>query len=107
MIWEPTRAAGLARLESFLPSAGRAYASGRNVDRGPDDRSNVSALSPWIRRRLITEEEVIAAVLKRHSFSAAEKFVQEVVWRTYWKGWLEMRPSVLWRFDAERIALKF
>jgi deoxyribodipyrimidine photo-lyase len=104
--WEPTRAAGLARLEQFLPSAGRAYASGRNVDRGPDDRSNVSALSPWIRRRLITEEEVVAAVLERHSFSAAEKFVQEVVWRTYWKGWLEMRPSVLWRFDTERIALK-
>jgi deoxyribodipyrimidine photo-lyase len=106
MIWEPTRAAGLARLEEFLPFAGRAYASGRNVDRGPDDRSNVSALSPWIRRRLITEEEVIAAVLARHSFSAAEKFVQEVVWRTYWKGWLEMRPSVLWHFDMERIALK-
>jgi deoxyribodipyrimidine photo-lyase len=106
MNWEPTRAAGLARLQEFLPFAGRAYASGRNVDRGPDDRSNVSALSPWIRRRLITEEEVIAAVLKRHSFSAAEKFVQEVVWRSYWKGWLEMRPSVLWRFDADRIALK-
>jgi deoxyribodipyrimidine photo-lyase len=106
MIWEPTRAAGLARLHEFLPSAGRAYAANRNVDRGPDDRSNVSALSPWIRRRLITEEEVIAAVLKRHSFSAAEKFVQEVVWRSYWKGWLEMRPSVLWRFDADRIVLK-
>lgn len=106
MIWEPTRAAGLARLQEFLPFAGRAYASNRNVDRGPDDRSNVSALSPWIRRRLITEEEVVAAVLARHSFSAAEKFIQEVVWRTYWKGWLEMRPSVLWRFDAERIALK-
>jgi deoxyribodipyrimidine photo-lyase len=106
MKWEPTRAAGLARLGDFLPHAGRAYASGRNVDHGPDDRSNVSALSPWIRRRLITEEEVIAAVLKRHSFSAAEKFVQEVVWRTYWKGWLEMRPSVLWRFDADRLALK-
>jgi deoxyribodipyrimidine photo-lyase len=106
MIWEPTRAAGLARLEEFLPFAGRIYASNRNVDRGPDDRSNVSALSPWIRRRLIKEEEVVAAVLARHSFSAAEKFIQEVVWRTYWKGWLEMRPSVLWRFDAERIALK-
>jgi deoxyribodipyrimidine photo-lyase len=106
MKWEPTRAAGLARLNAFLPHAGRAYASGRNADHGPDDRSNVSALSPWIRRRLITEEEVIAAVLKRHSFSAAEKFVQEVVWRTYWKGWLEMRPSVLWRFDADRLALK-
>ncbi|MFM2410319.1 MAG: hypothetical protein RL481_1147 [Pseudomonadota bacterium] len=106
MIWEPTRAAGLARLDSFLPLAGRAYASNRNADYGPDDRSNVSALSPWIRRRLITEEEVVAAVLRRHSFSAAEKFIQEVVWRTYWKGWLEMRPSVLWQFDADRIALK-
>jgi deoxyribodipyrimidine photo-lyase len=106
MNWEPTRTAALARLAAFLPQAGRAYAAGRNVDRGPEDRSNVSALSPWIRQRLITEEEVIAAVLKRHSFSAAEKFVQEVVWRTYWKGWLEMRPSVLCRFDADRMALR-
>lgn len=24
----------------------------------------------------------------------AEKFLQEVAWRTYWKGWLELRPSV-------------
>jgi predicted nucleic acid-binding protein len=93
-------------LEAFLPNTGRAYARDRNVDRGPGDRSNVSALSPWIRRRLITEEEVIAAVLRRHSISAAEKFIQEVFWRTYWKGWLEMRPGVLLRFDAERLALK-
>jgi hypothetical protein len=104
--WAPTRTAALARLEAFLPNTGRAYARDRNVDRGPSDRSNVSALSPWIRRRLITEEEVIAAVLRRHSFSAAEKFIQEVFWRTYWKGWLEMRPGVLTRFNAERLALK-
>jgi deoxyribodipyrimidine photo-lyase len=105
MIWHPTREAALARLHDFVPHAGRAYAANRNVDHGPGDRSNISALSPWIRRRLITEEEVIAAVLKRHSFSAAEKFVQEVVWRSYWKGWLEMRPSVLSRYDADRIGL--
>ena len=104
--WTPTRAAGLARLEAFLPNAGRAYARDRNVDRGPEDRSNVSGLSPWIRRRLVTEQEVIAAVLKRHSFAAAEKFIQEVYWRSYWKGWLEMRPGLLRRFDAERQALR-
>jgi deoxyribodipyrimidine photo-lyase len=104
--WTPTRAAGLARLDAFLPHAGRAYAARRNEDRGPGDRSNVSCLSPWIRRRLITEEEVIAAVLRRHSFAAAEKFVQEVYWRTYWKGWLEMRPDVLVRFNAQRLVLK-
>ena len=106
MEWIPTRAAGLARLADFLPRAGRAYAARRNLDLGPGDRSNVSALSPWLRRRLITEDEVVAAVLARHGMTAAEKFVQEVAWRTYWKGWLELRPGMLDRFDAERIALK-
>lgn len=103
--WAPTRAAGLARLAAFTPFAGRAYARTRNVDRGPDDRSNVSALSPWIRRRLITETEVLTAVIAQHGASAAEKFVQEVFWRTYWKGWLEARPGVLIRFNADRLAL--
>jgi deoxyribodipyrimidine photo-lyase len=37
---------------------------------------------------------VIRATLGRHSIQASEKFIQEVFWRTYWKGWLEMRPSV-------------
>jgi hypothetical protein len=104
--WTPKRAAGLARFKAFLPQAGRAYARDRNFDLGPMDRTNVSALSPWIRRRLITEEEVIAAVLARHSFPAAEKFIQEVFWRSYWKGWLEMRPGVLSRFDQELRTLR-
>ncbi|MEQ1539141.1 MAG: FAD-binding domain-containing protein [Sphingorhabdus sp.] len=105
MPWEPTRKAALARLAAFLPHAGRDYASGRNVDRGPLDRSNVSALSPYIRRRMITEEEVVRAVLAQHSFQAAEKFIQEVAWRTYWKGWLEMRPEMWTRYQTELAAL--
>jgi deoxyribodipyrimidine photo-lyase len=104
--WTPTRAAGLARLTAFAPLAGPAYARGRNSDLGPTDRSNVSCLSPWLSRRMITEDEVIAAVLKHHSFAAAEKFIQEVFWRTYWKGWLELRPSVLTTFNQERLALQ-
>ena len=101
MLWEPTRDAALTRLAAFVPHSGRDYATGRNVDRGPLDRSNVSALSPYIRRRMITEEEVVRVVLRQHSFAAAEKFVQEVAWRTYWKGWLEMRPDMLARYQAE------
>jgi deoxyribodipyrimidine photo-lyase len=104
--WVPTRAAGLARLAAFAPFAGRAYANGRNSDYGPNDRSNISCLSPWLARRMITEEEVVATVLKHHSFRDSEKFIQEVFWRTYWKGWLEMRPQVLRQFDADRLALK-
>ncbi len=97
---EATRAAGLARLADFVPRAGRAYAAERNADHGPGDRANVSTLSPWARHRLVTEREVVAAVLERHSLSSAEKFVQEVYWRTYWKGWLERRPSVWTRYTA-------
>jgi deoxyribodipyrimidine photo-lyase len=104
--WEATRAAGLARLAEFLPRAGHHYARARNIDYGPEGRSNVSGLSPYLRRRMITEEEVVHAVLAQHNFAAAEKFIQEVAWRTYWKGWLELRPAMLDRFDTERIALK-
>ncbi|MEM0966062.1 MAG: FAD-binding domain-containing protein [Verrucomicrobiota bacterium] len=91
--WEPTRDAGLRRLDEFLSAAGR-YARQRNFDRGPEDRSNVSVLSPYIRHRLITEKETCEEVLSRYRFGQVEKFIQEVTWRTYWKGWLEMRPGV-------------
>ena len=91
---EATREAGLDRLRAFVPRMGRHYAQHRNHDLGPDDRSNVSNLSPWIRRRLVLESEVALAALDAHGSQAAEKFVQEVVWRTYWKGWLEQRPQV-------------
>ena len=100
--WQPTRAAALARLELFTPRAGRQYALTRNSDLGPEQRDNVSGISPWLRYRLISEQEVLAGVLAEHGPKAADKFIQEVLWRTYWKGWLEQRPAV-WRwFLAER-----
>ena len=86
----PTRAAALRRLEAFLPVAGR-YAAERNFVRPGND--HVARLSPWLQKRLILEEEVVAAARERWSFPEVEKFVQEVYWRTYWKGWLEQRPA--------------
>jgi len=102
LTFPPSRAVALDRLAHFTPLAGRLYESGRNTDAGPDHPSSVSHLSPYVRHRLITEHEIIAQVLAQHSLPAAEKFVQEVLWRTYWKGWLEMRPSVWSRFIQER-----
>ncbi len=99
--WIPTRAEALRRLDEFLPRAGRDYAARRNHDLGPEDRSNVSVLSPYLRHRLITEDEVVASALGRHGFRGAERFVQEVVWRTYWRGWLELRPGVWEAYRAE------
>lgn len=100
--FEPSRRAGLDRLAQFVPQAGARYAAGRNTDAGPGAPSAVSKLSPYLRHRLLTEQEVVTAVLNQHSYDAAEKFLQEVLWRTYWKGWLEMRPSVWTRFVEER-----
>jgi deoxyribodipyrimidine photo-lyase len=101
-----TRAEGLGRLADFLPRAGK-YAAVRNFDWGPENRGNVSMLSAYVRHRLILEEEVVGAVMGRHAYSAVEKFVQEVAWRTYWKGWLEMRPTVWSRYldELERMAV--
>ena len=90
----PTREAGLERLKAFLPSAGKEYAALRNYDLGPENHLSVSMLSPYIRHRVLTETEVLKSVLQSHSQKSAEKFIQEIFWRTYWKGWLEMRPTV-------------
>lgn len=87
----PSRAEGLSRLAAFLPRAGRDYAALRNLDLS--GHPHVSGLSPWLRHRLVTEPEVIAATLRAHP-RGAEKFLAEIWWRTYWKGWLELRPGI-------------
>jgi hypothetical protein len=92
----PSREAALARLAAFLPAAGRRYAETRNADDGPaaEGRRNVSQLSPWLHTGVIGEREVLEAVLGAHSPRAAEKFIAEVFWRIYFKGYLEQRPAI-------------
>jgi deoxyribodipyrimidine photo-lyase len=93
-IAEPTRTAGLRRLEEFATSAVTRYTKSRNFDFGPDRRGNVSLLSPYVRHRLVLEQEILEKVLQRHPLPATNKFVEEVFWRAYFKGWLEHHPDV-------------
>ena len=90
----PDRAAGLRRLELVVSALGERYAQNRGFDFGPERRGNVSQLSPYIRHRLLLEDEVASAALEHHGPDAADKFIQEVFWRTYFKGWLEQHPTV-------------
>ena len=99
-----TRAAGLERLQQFVPRAGADYAARRNIDVGPNATPAVSMLSPYLRHRLLSEHEVVTAVLGRHCYASAEKFVQEVCWRSYWKGWLQQHPQIWGRYRADRDA---
>lgn len=89
-----TRAEGERIMAAFVPRMGRRYANGRNTDHGAGAHRAVSMLSPYIRRRLVLEADVAAAALAAHGPEDAEKFLQEVVWRGYFKGWLERRPQV-------------
>ena len=94
MNFEASRAKALNKLNNFVENNLSEYSKLRNFDYGPDNRSNISCLSPYITHGIINEKEVIKKSLDKFSFAKNEKFIQEVLWRTYWKGWLELRPSV-------------
>ena len=94
MMFEASRAKAVDKLNNFIESNLTEYSQLRNFDFGPNNRSNISCLSPYITHGVINELEVIYKSLKKFSFSKNEKFIQEVLWRVYWKGWLELRPTV-------------
>ena len=94
MNFQTSRASAIEKLDNFIEKNLSDYSKQRNFDYGPDKRSNVSCLSPYITHGIISELEVIDKSLKKYSFAKNEKFIQEVLWRTYWKGWLELRPNV-------------
>lgn len=105
MSWTATPDAALKQLRAFQPRAGQNYSAERNYDYGPENRSNISCLSPWVRYQLISEECILRETLACHSLANAEKFAQEVFWRSYFKGWLEHHPSVWaqYRSDVNRL----
>ena len=101
MKFEASKAAALNRLNNFVEKNLSEYSKLRNFDFGPEKRTNISGLSPYITHGVINEKEVIEKSLSKFSFSKNEKFIQEVLWRTYWKGWLELRPNVWTDYVAE------
>ena len=94
MKFKGSRAEAVEELNQFIENNLLEYSKLRNFDFGPQKRDNTSCLSPYITHGLINEVEIINKSLKRFSFEKNEKFIQEVLWRVYWKGWLELRPNV-------------
>ena len=105
----PSRTKALEQLNSFVENNLVLYARDRNFDFGPDKRTNTSCLSPYVTHGVLNEKEIIKISLKKFPFSKIEKFIQEVLWRTYWKGWLERRPSLWTDFvnDLENLKKDF
>ena len=105
----PSRVYALEKLENFIEKNLINYSKLRNFDYGPENRINVSCLSPYISHGIISETEILKKSLKKYSFVKNEKFIQEILWRIYWKGWLELRPKVWSDFleDLKKIKENF
>ena len=101
-----SRSEALDKLRKYIESDISNYNAKRNFDFGVTNRSNVSCLSPYITHRLITEYETAKIVLKKHPFQKVDKFIQEIFWRVYWKGWLELRPKVWTDFIEDLKTIK-
>jgi deoxyribodipyrimidine photo-lyase len=89
-----SRKEALDVMEHYIEKNISNYTAQRNFDFGPQNRKNISCLSPYITHRLISEYEVAKKVLSKYPYQKVEKFIQEIFWRVYWKGWLELRPKV-------------
>ena len=109
MNFEPSREFATQQLEKFINKNLVEYSRLRNFDFGPNNRSNISCLSPYVTHGIISELEILNKCLKKFSFLRSEKFIQEIFWRIYWKGWLELRPKVWMDFlkDLKEIKPSF
>ncbi|MDC1475874.1 DNA photolyase [Pelagibacteraceae bacterium] len=94
MDFPANRTKALKKLDDFIEKNLLEYTKLRNFDFGTQNRKNISCLSPYVTHGVINEVEIINKVLKKYLFNKSEKFIQEVLWRIYWKGWLELRPDV-------------
>ena len=81
---------------NFIQKGLKDYSSQRNYDFGPESRENTSNLSKYISHRIINEYDLVREILSQYNLQKVDKFIQEIFWRVYWKGWLEHRPEV-WR----------
>ncbi len=94
MNFKPSRTFAEELMNEFIENNLVNYSKLRNFDYGPDKRANVSCLSPYVTHGVISEVELIKKSLNKFSFVKNEKFIQEIMWRTFWKGWMELRPDV-------------
>ena len=109
MNFKPSKDFAFEQLDNFIEKNLIEYSRLRNFDFGPDKRSNVSCLSPYVTHGIVNEIEIINKSLKKFSFIKNEKFIQEILWRIYWKGWMELRPKVWFDFlnDLKEIKQKY
>ena len=82
-------------LENFIMNHLDSYHRLRNFDFGIENRSNVSQISKYTSHRILYEYDIIK---KLKNFDKKKKYTDEILWRIYWKGFLENYKSVWFEY---------
>ena len=88
----------IENLDFFCNNSVEEYSSKRNFVFGPP-HNNVSKLSPYIRRRFISEEYILKKIKIKKSQVTINEFITQIFWRTYFRGWLETHPWVYTQYE--------
>ena len=102
-----SKSEAFSQMHSFVESKADRYQEMRNYDFGKLENNFVSGLSPAISRRIITEEVFLKTILSSFSFNKVEKLIQEICWRTYWKGYLENRSQIWTNYLTDLVDLRY
>ena len=102
-----SKSEALSQMHSFVESKADRYQEMRNYDFGKLENNFVSGLSPAISRRIITEEVFLKTILSSFSINKVEKLIQEICWRTYWKGYLENRSQIWTNYLTDLVDLRY
>ena len=82
-------------LDNFIMNHLDSYHRLRNFDFGTENRSNVSQISKYTSYRILYEYNIIDKLKK---FDKKKKYIDEILWRLYWKGYLENYKSIWFEY---------
>jgi len=82
-------------LDNFIINHLNTYHQKRNYDYGIHDRSNVSQISKYTSHRILYEYDIVEKLKK---IDKKKKYTDEILWRIYWKGYLENYKSIWFEY---------
>jgi len=82
-------------LDNFIINHLDSYHQQRNYDYGVENRTNVSQISKYTSHRILYEYDIIEKLKK---VDKKKKYTDEILWRIYWKGYLENYKSIWFEY---------
>ena len=79
-------------MTDWMPNAASSYQSSRNYDL--DGKQTTSRLSESISAGILSEMDVIDSAKRFNISMKNNKFIEEIFWRVYFRGYFETHPSV-------------